>query len=184
MPFSFLEFETMDFVSIYAIAAGGILGTLFLVRLASSLMSLSNTISVIILKHLSYPYILGRHRLFGPWTRANALLYLVYIAVNVFFVAFQAQSAIGAGRRAGTLSLINMAFLVLVTHLSFLADILGISLQTCRRIHRAVGYTTTGLLSFHIVITMLVQRDKFPLDNQGNVFALVVCDNFNITDLS
>lgn len=170
----------MDFISIYAITAGGILGTLFLIRVASSLMTLSNTISVMILKHLSYPYILNRHRLIGPWTRANVLSCFAYIAVNVFFVAYRAQSAVRAGRRAGTLTLVNMAFLVLATHLSFLADILGISLRTCRRIHRAMGYTTTGLLAFHVVITLLVQQDKFPLDNQGNLFALIVCDNFNI----
>lgn len=164
----------MDFVTIYAIAAGGILRTLFLVRIASSLISLSNAISMFISKHLTYPYILNRHQLFGPWTRANVLLYFAYTAANVFFVAYQAQSAVGVGHRAGTISLVNMAFLVLSTHLSFLADILGISLQTCRRIHRAVGYMTSGLMAFHTVIALLVQQEKFLLSNQHNLFALIV----------
>lgn len=165
----------MEFVAIYAIAAGGILGALFVVRVAPSLMSLSSTISVMNSKHLSYPYILDRHQLFGPWTRANVLLYLVYLAVNVFFVAYQTQSAVGFGHRAGTLSLINMGFLVLATHLSFLADILGVSLQTCQRIHRAVGYTTSGLLTLHIIAILAIRYQKFPLHDQRNLFALIVC---------
>lgn len=167
----------MNFLAIYAIAAGGILGTLFLVRIGPSLMSLSSTASVMISKHLSFPYILSRHKLVGPWTRANVLLYMVYLAVNIFFVAYQGPSAVGFGRRAGTLSLINMGFLVLATHLSFLADILGVSLQTCQRIHRAVGYTTSGLLAFHIIVTLAIRQETFPLNDERNLFALIVRDN-------
>lgn len=107
----------MDIVTIYAIAAGGML---ILIRVVSSLMSHINTISVLISKYLTYPYFLDRHRLFGPWTVANVLLYLAYGAVNIFFITFRVSSTGGAGRRAGTLSLINMGFLFIAAHLSLL----------------------------------------------------------------
>ena len=167
----------MDLITIYAIAAGGILGTLFLIRIAPSVISLSNSISVVVSKHLSNPYILNRHRLYGPWTRANVLLYVVYVAVSAFFAAYRAQSSLEVGRRAGTLSVINMGLLILATHLSLLADILGISLHACQRIHRVVGYTTTGFVAFHIVTIMLAQQEKFPINNQRNFFAILVCEN-------
>lgn len=164
----------MDFIAIYAIAAGSILGTLFIVRAVSSLRNRTDIISVMVSKHLTYPYILDRHQLFGPWTRANVLLYLIYVVTNGFFVSYQARSAVGVSRRAGTLSVVNIAFLILATHLDFLADLLGISLQICRRIHRAIGYVTCGLLALHIIIALLVQHEKFSLDKQRNLFALIV----------
>ena len=78
----------MELITVYAIAAGGIFVTLFLTRVASSLISLTSIIYVMASKHLTYPYLLNRHQILGPWTRANVLLYLVYGAVNVFCIAF------------------------------------------------------------------------------------------------
>ena len=80
--------ESMDLITVYAIAAGGIFVTLLLMRVASSLISLTSIIYVMASKHLTYPYLLNRHQILGPWTRANVLLYLVYGAVNVFCIAF------------------------------------------------------------------------------------------------
>ena len=164
----------MDLITVYAIVAGGIFATLFLMRVASSLISLTSIIYVTASKHLTYPYLLNRHRILGPWTRANFLLYLVYGAVNVFCIAFRATSATGVGRRAGTLSLINVAFLFPTLHLGLLADILRISLSACRHIHRAVGWTATALLSLHIVIAIVVRQEKFALHDPGNLSALIV----------
>jgi hypothetical protein len=164
----------MDTTRIYAMAAGGILFGLALTRVVSSLMSVTRTVSVLISKHLTYPYLLDRHYLIGPWTRANILLSLAYGAINIFCVSFRLPSAADAGQRAGTLSLINMAFLFLATHLSFLADILGVSLQTCRRFHRAAGWMAGALLTFHILMATMVQHTDFSLRSPNNLFAIIV----------
>ena len=164
----------MDLITVYAIAAGGIFVTLFLMRVASSLISLTSIIYVMASKHLTYPYLLNRHQILGPWTRANVLLYLAYGVVNIFCIVFRVTSATGVSRRAGTLSLINMAFLFPTMNLSLLGDILGISLKACRRIHRAVGWTATALLSLHILIATVVQQKKFSLHGPGNISALIV----------
>ena len=164
----------MELITVYAIAAGGIFVSLFLMRVASSLISLTSIIHVMASKHLTYPYLLNRHQILGPWTHGNVLLYLVYGAVNIFCIAFRATSANTVGRRAGTLSLINMAFLFPTIHLSLLADILGISLKTCQCIHHAVGWSASALLSLHILIATVVQQEKFTLHGPGNISALIV----------
>ncbi|KKZ68760.1 hypothetical protein EMCG_05636 [[Emmonsia] crescens] len=163
----------MDTVTIYSVVAGGILVTLTLIRVICSLKSRINTFSMLISKHLAYPCLLKRHRLFGPWTRANVLLYIVYGVVTIFFIAFRVPSASEAARRAGTLSLVNMGVTFIATHLSFLADCLGISLKICRRIHRAAGWMAGVLLTFHIILHTLVQRAELSFRNHSNLFGLI-----------
>ncbi|OJD10435.1 hypothetical protein AJ78_08552 [Emergomyces pasteurianus Ep9510] len=163
----------MDTVTIYAVVAGGILVTLTLIRVICSLKSRINTISMLISKHLVYPCLIKRHRLFGPWTRANVLLYIVYAVVTIFFIAFRLSSASEAARRAETLSLVNMRVTFIATHLSFLADGLGISLKTCRRIHRAAGWTAGVLLTFYIILHTLVQRAELSFRHRSNLFGLI-----------
>ncbi|QSS65039.1 hypothetical protein I7I51_05880 [Histoplasma capsulatum] len=163
----------MDTVTIYSIVAGGILVTLTLIRVICSLKSRLNTISMLISKHLAYPYLIKRHRLFGPWTRANVLLYIVYGVVTIFFIAFRVPSASEAARRAGALSLVNMGVTFIATHLSFLADGLGISLKICRRIHRAAGWTAGVLLTLHIILHTPVQRAELSFRNHSNLFGFI-----------
>lgn len=164
----------MEVINIYGIGTGGSFLCLVLLRVAPYLMSLTGSIFLLTSKHLTYPYILSRHRLLGPWTRADVLLYLSYGATNVFLVIFRVPSAAGAGHRAGNLALANIAFNFFALHLSFLADILGISLRSCRRIHQATGWMAGLLAAFHVFIALVVQRVNFSLQNQGNLSALVV----------
>lgn len=121
----------METPDIYAIAVGGIFASLILIRLLSYLSHFTNTVSVFISKHLTYPYLTHRHHLFGPWTRFDILLHLLYIVVNVFCLCFPKLLASDAGRQAGVLVLVNMIFLLTGLHLSFVADLLGRSLRKC-----------------------------------------------------
>lgn len=166
--------EAMDIISIYAIAAGGIFVSPILLRVVPYLIRLTNAISILIPKHLTYAYLLNRHRHFGPWTPASVLLHFTYVAVNIFCISFQVPSAAGAGRRAGTLSLVNMAFLFMTTYLGFLADVFGVSLHTRRRIHRTTGWMAGALPTVHIVIATIVQQANFSLHKSDNLFALIV----------
>ncbi|OJD23047.1 hypothetical protein ACJ73_05605 [Blastomyces percursus] len=161
----------MNVTEIYAIAAGGTLAFLIMVRFLSHLIRLKSIVSVLIAKHLTYPYLLDRHQLFGPWTRLDFLCHLLYYAINVFCLCFPSLSASDAGRRAGTLSLINMIFLFAGMHLSFVADLLGVSLRRCRGSHRAAGWMVTVLSVTHAVL--MSGRTPFPLRDGGNLFALI-----------
>jgi hypothetical protein len=163
----------MEFMTLYAIAAGGIFLLLVLVRIAPSFKPLAEALSRWVAKHLAYPYLLGRHRLIGPWTRLAVLLSLAYGVINIFFVTFRASSTSEIGRRAGTLSLLNMALLYPFMQLGLFADVLGLSFDTCRRVHGAAAWMTSALLALHIVVAMLDQQ-KFSLHEQNNLFAVIV----------
>lgn len=174
----------MEFMTLYAIAAGSIFLLLVLVRIAPWFEPLAEALSRFVAKqaealsrcvakHLAYPYLLGRHRLIGPWTRLAVILSLVYGFVNIFFVTFRASSTSEMGRRAGTLSLLNMALLYPFMQLGLFADVLGLSFDTCRRVHGAAAWMTSALLALHIVVAML-DHQKFSLHEQSNLFAVIV----------
>lgn len=165
----------MEFTIFYAIAAVFLLGTLFLIRIRSFFANLLKVFSFLATKHFTYPYLWGRHRLIGPCTRADALSYVAYAVTNVVFIAFDNPPTATARNRAGTMSLINMNFLFLAHNLEFLANAMGVSLKTCKRIHRAAGWMTGILLSLHIIMTMILERNRWSLRETSNLSALIVC---------
>lgn len=164
----------MDALAIYAIVAGGIFVGLFLARTLSTLAKWSTFFSILLTRHLTLPFVVHRHQLLGPWTRASVLLHVSYAAINAFLVVFRADSLTGAGRRAGELALVNLIFPLSAIHLSNVADLLGISWRTCRRIHRATGWMATVLLAFHVVAAIQVHGFSFPLSEMQNLSTMIV----------
>lgn len=165
---------TMEIPAIYAIAAGGIIFSFVLVKALYYLAPLKSIVSVLVSKYLIYPYFLGRSQFIGPWTRAGVLLHVVYLATNLFCLFFGAASDSHVGRRAGELSLVNITFLFLAPYLSLLADILGVSIRTCRKIHRSTAWMSVLLLTIHIVIAILINRTAFPARDVNNFYAIIV----------
>ncbi|KAJ6119114.1 hypothetical protein N7471_013065 [Penicillium samsonianum] len=160
----------MDAIAIYAITAGGIFATLFLTRTLFS-------------RHLTLPFMVDRHQLWGPWTLISALLYVSYAIINLFLILFRMKSWSGAGRQAGELTLVNLIFLLSATHLSYLADLVSITCRTCRRIHRAVGWMTVALVSFHIVVEVQNKQFSFPLHSMQNLFTLIGACSLGVLSL-
>jgi hypothetical protein len=163
----------MEFMTLYTIAAGGIFLLLVLVQIALLFKPLAEALSRWVAKHLAYLYLLGRHQLIGPWTQLAVLLSLAYGVINIFFVTFRASSTSEISRRAGTLSLLNIALLYPFMQLGLFTDVLGLSFDTCRRVHGAAAWMTSALLALHIVVAMLDQQ-KFLLHEQNNLFAVIV----------
>jgi hypothetical protein len=91
----------------------------------------------------------------------------------MFCIGFKAPSIYTASLRAADLSLINLIPAVAGPHLSFLADIFGLSLTTYRRVHRSFGIMSCFLLSLH-VFTMIANRTQFPLHLAENLWGLIV----------
>ena len=69
----------MDITLDYAIAAGGILTVFFLANLARLAWPLFQRVSREASKHLSYTYLVRRHRYLGPWTPADVLVQAAYV---------------------------------------------------------------------------------------------------------
>jgi len=104
----FIPLKVMDITQIYAITAGAIFGLVLMIRAASSFVRFCRPYSVLLVRRFLYPNVLGRHRFFGPYTRAQVLLHLLYLAVNIFCSVFGVSSIRELDTRTGTLSLTNM----------------------------------------------------------------------------
>jgi len=157
----------MDITQVYAAVLGGSILLMFYINVHCYVVSIVRAFSWVLSNHLVYPQIVRRHRFLGPWSRADVLLQLVYIAANFFCVGFGATTAHVAGVRAARLSLINLFPTFAGLHFGFLADFLGLRLSTYRYIHRSAAYMSCTLLVLHVLIVVLthgglsfgVQRD-------------------------
>jgi hypothetical protein len=97
----------------------------------------------------------------------------MYITANIFCTSFHTSSISEAGLRAGTLSLINIVPLFAGPHLGFLADLLGVSINIYRRIHRSAGLMSFLLTLFHVIVG-LTSITPFVIMAGQNLFALIV----------
>ncbi|KAL4960568.1 ferric reductase family protein [Aspergillus stella-maris] len=162
----------MDALLIYAIVVGGIFVLLFLIRIAVYLAHRPHLFTVPLFRHVILPILLPRVGPFGPWSRATSLLYILYLASNIFLVVVKTGGTTGISRRAGTLALINLIFPMSTVHLSPLSDFFGIYLRTCQRIHRVTSWVAVFLLSTHIV-TALVEKPQFSVSESRDLYTLI-----------
>ena len=151
----------MDITQLYATASGSIFFCLILFRIRRYIRSFLEAVTLQASQHLVHPQLICRHRFLGPWSRADVLAHLFYIGVNMFCIGFYVKSAHLASLRAASLSLVNLIPTFAGPHLSFLADTLGLSLATFRRVHRSFGVMSCFMLSFH-VFSMLASRIPLP----------------------
>lgn len=169
----------MESSQIYSLVLGGSFALLLLVNSLPLIARLARYLSPLISKHLTYSYVLHRHRFLGPWSRAGVLVQLIYFTGNICCLKFWGTTVSQAGLRAGTLATINLIPLFAVPHLGTLADLLGVSLNTFRQIHRSAGVMAVLLTIFHVVV-MVASQHPFPLDLSQNKFAVIVSNSLAI----
>ncbi|KAF2267286.1 hypothetical protein CC78DRAFT_551974 [Lojkania enalia] len=148
----------MRFSTVYAIIVGSSFCFLLLLNCLPLIVSLVKYLTPAMSKYLIYNNILYRHQYFGPWSSADVLVHFVYITE--------------AGLRAGTLSVTNLIPLFGGPHLSTIADLLGLTLNTVKKMHRPAGVTATLLALFHS-ISIITSRPAFPLSQTQNLFAVI-----------
>lgn len=172
----------MDIIPACAIAAGGIVFLLLLYRLHPYIVRFAGYMSILVSKHLTYPHLLRRHRLIGPWTRAGValqigftsiILFCIIFTVSIFPISLRWSKTAEAGSRAGTLALITLIPLLAGAHHALLADLLGISLQTIRLVHRSAGVAVSLLCVLHVLV-VVTSTVSFALDNMQDMFAVIV----------
>ncbi|KAG9228392.1 hypothetical protein BJ875DRAFT_508528 [Amylocarpus encephaloides] len=170
--------SSKDTIQIYTIAVGGTLCIFAFVNLLPLLIPLVTRVSNFVSKHFRYSYILHRHRILGPWTRAGVVIQLAYLVINLFYVfvvlswdGLKAANFSDAGRRAGTLVEVNMIPLLAGPHFAFLADLLRLLLKTIRGVHRSAGWMTAALVFLH---SMAVAFDgPLLIDVSQNLFTVI-----------
>jgi hypothetical protein len=163
----------MDFPQIYAIAAGGVFVILIIIKYFPAIKRLIQLLVLLASDHLTYPLVLRRYRFLGPWSRADVLIQLAYLAINIFSITFGITSFKDAWTRTGTVSVINIILLFFGFHLSFLADLLGVSLSTYRRIHRSVGSMSFLVGLFHM-LAAVQSNSSYSLDASKNLYGSIV----------
>lgn len=164
----------MDITQIYAITTGAIFGLVLMIRAVPFFVRFFRPYSVLLIKHFLYPHVLRRHRFFGPYTRAQVLLHLLYRAVNIFCSIFGVSSIKELGTRTGTLSLINMIPSYFGCHLSFASDMLGLSIINYRRIRASTGAMSVFLGLFHAVVSVANVTNSKLFSASGQLVGFIV----------
>ena len=59
---------------IYAIAAGGVVVMLIIIKSLVSVEQVLRTLALLTAKYFTYLYLVRRYRLLGPWSRADVFL--------------------------------------------------------------------------------------------------------------
>ena len=142
----------MDAPQFYAIAAGGSIVLLFFINSATHLTRFLGPCRTLIQKYFLLLTLVRRHRFFGPWTFAQVSFQLIYLIANIFCASFGVSTAKEAGVRAAHLSLINMMPTYFEFHLSFICDLLRVSLTTYRLFHAFTGIMSVLFELLHVLI--------------------------------
>ncbi len=98
---------------------------------------------------------------------------LIYLGGNVFCTCFKVSTADEAATRAGNLSLINMMPTYFGFHLSFIYDLLGVSLLMYRLFHALTGIMSVLLDLLHVIIHT-VDKLSLSMSGSGQLFELIV----------
>ena len=160
--------------TIYAITAGGVLGaTLFYHLTLVAAPRLKTRFIFWFLKHLVSPFLSRRRRFLPLLTRAQFLLQLAYWIGTLFCIMINVEDINAAGSRAGTLAVIQFLPLFFGSHLSFAADLLGVSLPLWRHFQGSVGVLACALGVFHI-ISILPRDHGFSFRNKIQLWGFVV----------
>ena len=182
--------EMIEFTVLYSIAFGCILAALIIRRplilltqhvfpflidakYLPPLPRLAKRVTRFMNRYLIYPGCLHRGRFVNRWNRLDIVFLALYLGANIACVVAPLRGIEQAGLRSGTLAIINIILLFASPYLSLLADVLGLSLESCRRLHSSVGSTTILLSAFHAAVGAAVKRG-LDLHTSRDLFALVV----------
>lgn len=164
----------METVEIYAICVGSVFAVFFILTFRPCLLQLIKYINLLLCRILTYPQILSRHSSLGPWTPAGLILHAAYIIPNVYCLEFWKLTASNVGLRAANLALINIIPLFLGAHLSSLADLFGVSLETFRLVHRSAGIMSFALVLLHALLVLVHGIGTFSPSVPNNLYGLIV----------
>lgn len=125
------------------------------------------------LKYLTYTCLASWSSVLKSWSLVDALLFTAYLTANLTCIFIDLPTIEEAGARAGILALINMLILYIGPCLSFIADLLHVSLRMHRRIHACAGQIVLMLSIFHAIIAV-IRQGSFSLTETRNIWPFIV----------
>ena len=167
----------MKAIQIYAITTGSVFAILIIINALLSIMQKLHVCNMIILKHFIYSFLIRRYRLIDSWTKVDVLWRVVYFTINVFFSVFSLLSMAETVKRTGYIFLINMIFLFLESHLSFLTDILDLRLHTYQILHSVSVAIIFTLGIVHVILGLLYKSTYRHFIERSQVAGFIVWEN-------
>lgn len=146
----------MDPTQIYGITAGGMFLGLLSYRIFSIMSCwIQDRTLFLMLKYLVYPFIFRRRTFLQPFNRWRLLLLTLYWSATMTCNLIGIKSLAEAGTRAGVLSTLHIIPLTFSNRLSFVADLLGLSLHTFHALHGSIGFMAIVQALIHVLIFVL-----------------------------
>ncbi|PGG99139.1 hypothetical protein AJ80_09403 [Polytolypa hystricis UAMH7299] len=147
----------IDLTTICAISFFSIACLLFVCNFVRrTIYTLRHWVADLVARHIIYPVFIRQRRFFGPFTRFHLLLLTVFWAFSISCTLVGIQSMADARLRTGTMSVINLTFL-LVSQPSLVADSLGLSLDSYLKAHGAVAWMAFIQALAHVAISMKME---------------------------
>lgn len=152
----------MDLSDIFASILLGGIGVVICLRAVLRLLHHTHRRALMwLLRHAVYPRIFQGQHFINP-SRAEVTLHALHWAATAFCNFYDIHSIPDAGRRAGTLAIIHLAPLLATSHLSFVSDLMGLSLAVSRAIHRAFGIMAAIQGAFHTAVAFGLGSEMLP----------------------
>lgn len=145
------ETITMHPIEIYAVVLAGMLAAVLCLQLVTSgrrllrqckRWSLSTTLSQTVLQTRWVPAL----------TWASVLTQSLLVGSSLLLVFYGTGDTKSAARNAGSVAILNMALFFLGPHLSYQADVLGLTLSTTKSVHRSMTVPLVLTASFHSIV--------------------------------
>lgn len=146
----------MDALMIYTYIAAGCAAMLLLQGYMARCFSFLFNPQLIFLLHrsLTLPYLFRRRRFWGPVTRLQAILHLLYFGGTLVFNILGVSGLAAASSRAALLAVLHLIPTLCVPQFSLAAELCGISLSTYSRIHRTFGIMATLQTILHVALAL------------------------------
>ena len=171
----------MDPVIIYGIIAGAISAILAIYRASSHISRwLQQRTLFYVFKYLIYPTFIRRRRFLGPFTRWRILCTLVHWIATAVCNVVGVRDLPQASSRAGSLATLHLVPLLFGNRLSFTADLLGLSLQTCVVLHKSIGIMAVIQASVHTILFFM--RSTLTLQSSRHFWGLLVPKPMSLDD--
>jgi len=103
--------------------------------------------------HIAYPRLFSKPFLFNP-TRADSLFYLAHWSITGFCNAYCVSDLSDAGHRVGNVALLHLILLFASPRICLTSQLLGLTLSSSYRLHRALGSMAVSQTLFHSVVLM------------------------------
>lgn len=165
--------KKMNVTQFYAIVASDCIILLFVIHFLIRLNQFIKLCDILLWKHLVYFLLLRQHRLLRSWTHAQMIFQLIYLEDNVFCTCFKISTASEATTCARNLLLINMMSMYFEFHLSFICNLLDVSLLLYHFFHASIEIMFILLDLLHVIIHM-TDKSSSSMSDFESLFKLIV----------